>query len=465
MSIKKRLRSFLSSYSKEAAPGAAIQLHVRWVMLGSICFEVLKLAHQCLLLYSIPLPVYGLMGSIFSLIFLTIKLSRIGDDQSFAPFIQEAKHSKDIFRTLIVHFIFLQIPILLLTGAGACYFLLSKFYRVDIASPHALLVLTLIVSEGCRTIMRPLLHNIFLGKKTIFIELLAMLLFLGGVWGPYLLGMPLTLNLIFYSYLLDSLFTLLIFSKLVFDFYKSIPDKEKVKNKGLIQRIWKSRFFNYSMSITKNLFTGNFIVTLFSLNFGLQQAGVLKFASYVSDAIRGVIHTAIGYSGGTLLAHHKVASFEEKKRIFSHVFRMLNTIIYTALLPLILWYTRFESYASLYTPYVFLPFIFALIFISLLEHLFIIYESFYIIEERGGVLLSIKILEALLVYGAISFGLLFSPFVTITNLIVVRIVTFLLTALYAYKEWGVKPTLKTNKTFIVLFIVILLLRLIFYKII
>ena len=90
----------------------------RWSLWGSITYELIKTFHYFLLLMMLDTFTYGLVGSIFSIIYFTTKLADIGSTYSLPPFFHLFFKSRASFKRLFFNYFFLpQLPII---SAAAC---------------------------------------------------------------------------------------------------------------------------------------------------------------------------------------------------------------------------------------------------------------------------------------------------------------------------------------------------------
>ncbi len=75
---------------------------VRWNTVGSVAYESLKIMHQIALLGVMDITLYGHVGVLFSLIFLTINLSNFAADSTIPAFVSTFTSSKSAFiRTFV----------------------------------------------------------------------------------------------------------------------------------------------------------------------------------------------------------------------------------------------------------------------------------------------------------------------------------------------------------------------------
>jgi len=74
-----------------------------------------------------------------------------------------------------------------------------------------------------------------------------------------------------------------------------------------------------------------------------------------------------------------------------------------------------------------------------MEHFFLAYEEFYLVEEQTGRLLTIKLFESALFIMLIFFGYQ-SPLFLLMAAVCTRVLTFIVLALHAYAKWRITPS-------------------------
>jgi len=185
----------------------------RWNLVGSIIYEILKTLHYFLLLRFLQTPVYGLIGSMFSIIYFTTKLADVGTTYSLPPFFHLFFKSKNNFKRLFFkYFLLPQAPIILLSSFIATFFYYQKFLTTQ-TPPYLFILPTLIILETLRSFLRYFLHFAFQSKTIIFIELTSFIGYLASIWVLFFGGaFSLSLNLIFLPHIIDSTIVVTIFS-------------------------------------------------------------------------------------------------------------------------------------------------------------------------------------------------------------------------------------------------------------
>jgi len=418
----------------------------RWNIAGSISYESIKILHQVFLLKTMESSSYGLMGSIFSIIYLTVYLSEFGFGATLPPFLNTFTQSKNNFKNIFIKYYFLPQFLLIFTGASIATLLYSKSFLCNRFSPFSFLIPLIIIFESIRIFFRRFLHTVFISKPTVIIETVLVLIYIFVVWIPYLFfNFRMTQNLVFVPYLLDSVLGVSTFTFLVFRFYKTLPEKPLSAPKNLWKRIIKTRFFNYSIQVGKNLFTGNFLTPFFATSFGLKEAGVFNLANHIAESIKAMMKVTIIFSGNALLAKLKSTSITIKRQAFKLLGEKLNKVIYPLIIFLIINYRtllNLRGISDIKSSTLTLALTFLLI--TFMEYFFLVYEQFYIVEERANKLFIFKFLEFTLFYSLIISKIFSSPIITLLGIVVIRFLSFAIIATNAYSLWKVKPNFRIN---------------------
>lgn len=422
----------------------------KWNIFGSFFYEFTKIGNQLLLIKAMTVSNYGLMASIFSIIYLSIYLAELGVSQSIAAFLSVFIKNKTNFKTLFIKkYLLPQIGIFSVAAIITTFFYKKSLF-LSIDSPYIILIPLIILFEGLRIFLRRLLHNIFISKKTIILESILMSLFLCWIWIPhFLFGQPITLNLIFIPYAINSVIAVLFFTFFLSSFYKKLPTEKLSVPVSLDKRVLKTRFLSYFISVGKNLFTGNFLTPFFAATFGYQEAGIFNLANHIAESIKAITKSTIIFSGGGLFAKLKSKSISVKKRAFKMLCDNLNKIIYPVIIFITVNYKLIfnlkESSISQSTATIAILFF----LMTSLEYFFMAYEQFYIVEEQTGKLLLLKLFEFGMFYIVITSKLTGSPIAVILNLIIVKLISFATTSINSYYLWKLKPIFKVKLNIII----------------
>lgn len=430
----------------------------RWNVFGSVAFEALKVIHHAFLL-KILLPFeFGIMGAVFSITYVTIYFSDFAATTSLPPFIGYITESKKNFKKLFSFYFLPQIPLLTFAGLIATFFYSKSIFNQTYSAILILLPL-LIIFEGIRIFFRAFLHYIFYSKQVIIFETIFTCCYYIFIWTLYLFfNFNMSLNLIFIPFLINSILVNTIFIYLALQYYQTLPNKKVNLPPSIYRRIIKNRLYTYPNQIVKTFFTGNFLTPIFAMRFGIPQAGILKFSSLIADSVKAVIKAAISFSGNALLATTKQSSYKVKKEVFTLLSQKLNHLMYFIIIFLTF---NFKSLIRLrvsldHVAQTTITFSFVFLLIVLAEHFFMVYEQFYILEEKPHKFLFFKLFELSLFYLFVLTKQT-SPITTLLSIIFIQLLSFIILSIHAHYRWAIKPTFKSRPLYILFDICIALL--------
>ncbi len=411
----------------------------QWTLLGSIIYETLKILHCFILKECMSESIFGAMGSVFSLIYLTTYIADFGATNSIPPFLSLCTKSRKTFAQFFINYSLVpHLPLVIIGAIAAMMVAATKFPL----TPYLVIIPLLIIMETVRSFLRLLLHTTFQAKRAVSTELVIFFLYLAAIWLPYCTGMmPLSLNHIFAIHLIDSTATVGIFIWLTIKFYRSLPQTESSSlPSGLSKRLIATKLFNYMLRVSRNMFSSNFLTPLFATKYGLVAAGMFYFASMLANTIQAIVKSVIGYSGNALLANLKDSPQHTKKEAFSMLFGRFMYVVAPIIIIVILNLNNIIRLSSSHSqPGETIAILLLFLLISFTEFFFILYEQFYIIEEAAHKLFFTKVLELLFFYLLITSPLSISPITTLVGLIIIRVISFSIIACNAYYWWKIRP--------------------------
>jgi hypothetical protein len=420
---------------------------VKWNLSGSLIFEFFHISFHFMLLGALGSRFYGLMGALFSLVYLPIYLSDFGFITALPAYVHTLTESKKNLRTYFLSYVATQFPFIALGIAITFGYYATFFSSNSLILPALALTILLTLSEGLRMFLRFFLHTQFFNKQVIFIELFFMLLYMAAVVGPYyLFGSPILVHRIFYYYFANSIASNLYFSSLVFRLYKTLPNIETDPPKDFLRTIAKNRIFNHSIHVGKHLISGEFLVPLFAVRFGLKEAGFLKLATTVAHSIKALVKSAIHFSGSAFLTKLKKHYSKTPSEAFQVMGASLNKLIYVIIIVLVVNYRPIKMLLSAYYPNLKTAFIYLFMFIiiTLLQQLAVAYEQFYLVENATQKLFYLKLFEGILFLGIAVLSRSASPTILLSSIVLVQLVSFSLIATHAYAKWKLKPYTKIS---------------------
>jgi len=433
---------------------------LKWLSLESIIYQAIFLLHQICLLKITGYKLYGAIGALFSIIYLTVTITSFGLESSLSPFFKEISTSKKSF----FHFFTFQFSItLLLALLSIPIILLLKLSDPSIFSHQTnllfmLIIPLLILSESIKKTLRAILYLSFKNKINMTIEIISLLCYVATIWAIYLTSHTVSLYTIFTPMLLMSLTSNSLLFTHVYRYYEALPENlhsqaGQDSSKNLSWRPLKTRSINFANQFSHSLFSSNFLVPFFAFQFGLAQAGIFKLLSHVSYSISMLMRKIFGWSSDALLSQTKDLSMEEKQ----HIFSQLNQKINHAIIALIIFFMiNTRKIATFYAPATVInwPLIYFFLMITLTENLFISYEKFYIVEEKNSILLILNLFSTLTLFAIISYSSYLSQPLLLFLILLSRATFFVILALISFAKWQIRPQIQIKPLYLATFTLI-----------
>ncbi len=417
---------------------------VAWNAVESIVYHAMLLAHQIALFKTITPANYGLIGSIFAIIYLVITLMNLGLDTSLSPFFTRFSANKYAFYQFAITQILINYTLYACILCGVFiahyFFAASLFIKIDTLS--LTIIAAIIATESIKQTAKALLQLAFKFKQTVFGEIGTITMFVCLVWGGFMYGFELNSPLIFSSMLIVSVIETMLFCFFLHRWYRALPTHKMPTQRNIGWQIGKTRLFNYCNQISKLIISGNLLVPLFAASFGLESAGILKLASNITHSITVVLEKIFGTSSSVILAQAKNMNLGAKQKLFLFMTNRANPILLCCLVFCLINYrSLLDTSATSFIPILYLYFL-----IHFCDTFFIIYEKFYITEERAGYLLFFNIIS--LAPFALIFNYAHSPVQTLVCILLTRILFYLLISIDSFIIWKIRPSLYLRPRYI-----------------
>ncbi len=420
----------------------------RWLSFEALGYQSILLAHQLLLFRLSDYKTYGLIGAVFSLVYLVVAVSDLGLESSISPFFSFLIKGKSLFRRFIVLQLFPGI--LTVFGVFGVVFFAKSWIKLAVLSHISTVMLVsvglLALSETVKKTVRTVMHLAFLNKEAAFIEVGTILGYVVLVWSFYFLGYPIGLPLIFVPMLVTSVVSTVVMIFLVWGFSVSLP----MSTLPVIsqKRVIVSRFFNYLSQLSHLIFSSNFLVPFFAFQFGLAHAGVFKLVSHIAYGVTSVLRKTFGLTSDAMLAKAKEMSLATKRAIFLRVTQKLHHALYGIIIFFAVNHAKILSSGSS-SGGIDGSLVYLFLFICLSENFFIAYEKFYITQERAGSLLAFNVATMLLIYGVVRIGSHFSQLGVLVAIVAVRVCMFALLSMLSFYTWNIKPQWRMQPRYLV----------------
>lgn len=414
----------------------------RWIVCGSVLFETGRVIHLFFLIKYLANPaLYGIIGTLFSTIYLTARIIDFGATNSLPPYWLQLSQSKQNFQSLLIRYFMLpSIPLALIAPFVALYFFTTKLPHTSL---YLFIIPPLIILETIRSFFRLFLHLAGKTSRVVSFELFSFVIFLCGIWIPLLFfnANP-GINQLFIPFLIDTLLSVGFILFLVFKIYKKLPDIPPTINRTLWQRLSQVRLLNFLLRISRDIFSNNLLVPIFATKCGLAQAGLFYFASQLARLLQEVLKGPLVYAGNSMLAELKDGSLAHKKTAFSQLSQKLMSLLLPMVIFLAINYRALARIAhNSSTTGITINFTLLFLLITLSESLFIMYEQFYIIEEAAIKLFLFKLIDFSLFYLLILSQNSISPIPALLAIIGIRALSLTLIAANAYFSWRVVPNI------------------------
>ena len=425
---------------------------LRWVSFEALSYQFILLVHQIALARICDYKLYGLIGTLFSLVYLFVALTDLGLESSISPFFAAIIKTKRVFK----RFFTTQLLPNVLSAGGFFVLVLAikttlqgKFAVLEQVSLPLLCVLAvLVLSENIKKPLRTTMHLAFLNQEVAFIEFGTIVGYTATVWMAIASGAPITLSLIFVPMLVTSILSNGFMVFFLHKFAKTLPENSDANLCNLKKRVATNRGFNYLNQLSHVIFSSNFLVPFFAMQFGLADAGVFKLISHIAYCTTAVLRKTFGITSDALLAKTKQMSWEAKRSIFLQVTQKVHHALYGVIIFFLINYHKIIGYKATEVTAASGPVVYLFLVVCLSEIFFIAYEKFYIVQEKAGRLLAFNLATMLFTYGAIRYASGFSKLGLLFLIISIRAGMFALLSLASFYTWQIKPEWKLKKGYV-----------------
>jgi len=424
---------------------------LKWLTFESITYQMILLAHQLMLFKVSSYKLYGAMGALFSTVYFVVPIISFSLESSLSPFFKKITQSKKTFRSL---FIVQMLPTLLFIALAATLFIIFKnilqSYQSSFTVSYSFIVviLLLILSESIKKVLRGILYLAFKNKINASIEILSILTYITTIWIYYFVTNTITLHIIFIPMLATSLIATSILSFFVYNFYKTIPSGPKITQKAPILKVLQCRVFNFINQFTHNMFSGNFLIPFFALQFGLGQAGIFKLVSHISYGATSLMRKIFGWTSDAALAQTKDLAPKYKQYVFSAITQRLNHFLYAIGIFLVINIGKIVKCSNANNPHTHWPLIVFFLIITFSENLFIAYEKFYIAEEKNHYITFFNLLSIASLTIILALTSYIPQLALLVAIATTRLTIFGLLSIISYRSWAIKPQWKAKPLYI-----------------
>ncbi len=421
-----------------------------WTLIDSLGSQGLVILYHLFFRTVAGASLHGIMGCLLSSIYLLIALTNLGLDKTIAPFLETFSASQKNFKQFVLTLIIPQV-ILISTCALFCYtgFYLLKETVPLLSNLSAYLTPTIVgyialtfFFESLRKTFRTFLQLSFYFKFTTIIELFGISANLLALYLFYNAN-NLTLLSSWQALAYTSAAQLALLTGGMFHIYTHLSQEEKaVSLRSLLKRFTKTRLFSWALQCLNQLYSGNFLVPICALQFGIESASLMKIITSISYWITLIAKKVFGITSNALLAHVKSRSKETQTKAFHYLSDIFNQGISCVLIFLLingkkLAYLLYEA-----PPQVTWSLLYFMLLLTFFESFFVLYEKWYILEEDAHTYLGFNLLSVGLVYFIAR--TLSSPTSILVAIIIVRALTFIVLTLFSFYRWKIWPSFKPH---------------------
>lgn len=423
---------------------------IRWNFLDACIYQTVLTGHYAALFFATTPAFFGMMGTLFSLVFLLATVANAGLDTTFSAFYTRVVSSRFQMRTIIMRHLGATTVIACILGMLMLLLWISLPYGMPPFSLSlALTLLGILICESIKKSLRMLLQLAFRTPIVAGIESATVVGYVGSVWLGHLCGVPLTLMHLFLPMLICWLGATLASVFFVYQLYRELPPLPTALTEPISQNLFiKNRFLNLLNQLVHQLFSSNFLVPLFALRGGFAVAGQLKLVCYISYGITSALQKIIGFSASALFA--QLVGKESKNMRHAFMLVQKTLLLFLASIFLLtmvigigfLFFT--QAPLSQQSPHLV---ILALIFsMQLSENFFTAFERFLIVKEQALFLTIVNGGTAAALYLTIHATGQLSLLSTLSVLLAIRICAFFVVRSYTLgqviKNKTTPPSLK-----------------------
>lgn len=418
-----------------------------WTLIDSIGSQGLVILYHLFYRTYAGSSQHGAMGCLLSLVYLCVALTNIGLDKTLAPFLETFSASRSRLRLFSYIFLFPQAVFIgLVSTLVYSYFPTAQIILPLLASVTTQLItyiLLTFISESLRKTLRTFLQLSFYFRFAALVELLGISLNFAGIILLYNKG-QLSLLASWQVLAGTSLVQLVLLCIGMLYVYLALPTEEPhdINVGELFLRVSKTRIFSWALQSLNQLYSGNFLVPICALQFGIASASLMKIITSISYWITLIAKRVFGVTSNALLAHLKSRSPETQIQAFHFLTEVFNQALYGVLIFLIVNGRKIALHQFDSTQGITWSLLYFMLILTFIESFFILYERWYILEEDAQTYLLFNVASIGLLYFVVN--ALHSPVAILSAIICIRVITFILLSLFSFYRWKIWPSFRPH---------------------
>ncbi len=390
---KQTEEQFFKSYKKRFFSA------VKWNTFESLGYQFIFVLHQIGLFLYCDRALYGKVGILFSACYVAVTLLVSGFDGGLLPFFKKFISDKKSFKTFLLKYVGPQLIGMIIGAYFLWIVIINTHPFFELSSVTLFLLTTFIVVEGIKKILKHLLYLAFYNRYTALYEVVQIILYVLTVWGCRWLGLPFSVELFFLPFILYSIIFCFLCARTLSHYYQSLALPSCFIALPSAKTFLIIRLSVLVNQVSRAFFSSNFLIPLFALHGGFQEAGVLTFANYITHACTSFFQKIALSPAEALFSRVKQFSFVFHYRALVLVLYLFCTL--TTVLGLFVFFKGQACAQALgcvsleqltWTVIIFF------FLIHLLESMFILYEKFFLMHERVKLLALGNVITCLACY-------------------------------------------------------------------
>jgi hypothetical protein len=398
----------------------------------ALVYQLLLVIHQTMLYATIDRHIYGVVGTVFSLVYLGATIINIGFDQALAAQFQTARQNRLAFKQLVGYQAGcnLLLAVLLLFPL---YYCMATLYQLPYNSTQLVIIMLCIIIETYKKSSKNIMYLMLRHRFIALSELMHIVSYVAAVWLSLYAGIQPSLTLFFVPLIIISAVQTGLHGVIIMRYYYQLPDADDCSIDWF--SVARERCAHYLYQLSHTIYSANLLVPLFATTFGMELAGLLKFASMIAYSINSIIRHTFGAACTGIFSALQRASLADKQQAFASVDSYLITTGITILSCL----SMLCGIAYVCNAYAFLPIITVGAFLLLIfsEHLIITHEQFMVLEGKAWHLFicnGIALMPLVLLYTTFTTSVL----ELLVALIAAKYVSYGLIVYYTQSSWQLK---------------------------
>ena len=407
-------------------------LAVKWNTFESLGYQFVFVLHQIGLFLYCDRALYGKVGALFSACYIAVTLLVSGFDGGLLPFFKKFISDKRSFKIFLLKYVG---PQLIGMSIVAYFFWIVILYArsfFELSPATIFLLTTFIVVEGIKKILKHLLYLAFYNRQTALYEVVQIILYVLTVWGCRWLGHPFSVELFFIPFIMYSIIFSFLCAITLSYYYRTLAFPEASVELPSGKTFFIIRLSVLMNQISRAFFSSNFLIPLFALHGGFKEAGVLTFANYLTHACISLFQKIALTPAEALFSRVKQFSLVLHYRALTLVLYLFS--ILAIIIGLFVFFngrTCAESFGCGPLNHLTWTVLIFFFFIHLLESMFILYEKFFLMQERVKLLAVGNILTCIVCYLLFLCKLPF--FILVSSCVFIRFTFFILLSCILYR--------------------------------